>query len=51
MKGRSSIRLTAAPREIRQWQAQHVAEDPAAEHGIDAVAGMQDEVLPHPGER
>ena len=35
--------------EVRQRQAQQVAEDLAAEHGIDAVAGVQDQVLAQPG--
>jgi hypothetical protein len=34
--------------EPRQGQAQEVAEDLAAEHGIDAVAGVQHQVLAQP---
>jgi hypothetical protein len=37
--------------EITQVQPQQVAEDLAAEYRIDAVAGMQDEILPQPGEK
>ena len=35
--------------EVRQGQAQQMAEDLAAEDGIDAVAGVQDQVLAQPG--
>lgn len=37
--------------EVARRQGEEVFEYGAAEDGIDAVAGMQDEVLAHPGEQ
>jgi hypothetical protein len=37
--------------EVTRRQAEQVLEHLQAQHGIDAVAGMQDQVLPHPGHR
>jgi hypothetical protein len=36
--------------EIRHGKLEQMGEHPAAEHGVDPVAGMQHEILPHPGE-
>ena len=35
--------------EIRHGQMQHVAKDMTTQHGVDAVAGVQHEVLAQPG--
>ena len=37
--------------EVARWQAEQMFEDLQAQHSVDAVAGVQDQELAHPGHR